>query len=229
MMEIPWLFNTIVIFALLPLAVRARRKGKLPTPPFILAATHVGELDPCLILQASRRYRMRAIFERDGTEPLVRLFLRAVYRFQVTQRPELKPILNERTKRDVDAHLKRGGTLMIFPEGSRYWEKRLYPGVAAMAHRAGVPIVPTGIEHGDVCLKEHRSTPFRAMLRAIRIYHRLKYVIVHFETPIYPDLNLEERQDVDRLMRSIEERFADFYRRFYQREGPVWVTSSKED
>ena len=228
-MEIPWLVNTIAIFALLPLVVRVRRKGRLPAPPFILAATHVGELDPCLILHATGRYRMRAIFERDGAEPLVRFFLRAVYRFQVTQRPELKPILNERTKRDADAHLKRGGTLMVFPEGSQYWEKQLYPGVAVMAHRAGVPIVPAGIERGDVCQKELLATPFRAMLRALRVYHRRGHVIVHFETPIDPNPGLEEREDVDRLMRSLEERFADFYRRFYQQDGPIWAGSAKED
>jgi 1-acyl-sn-glycerol-3-phosphate acyltransferase len=227
-MEILWFFNVVFVVALLPCIVKTHRRGSLPAPPFILAATHVGELDPPLILRASGRYRMRAIFERDGPEPIVRFLLRAIYRFQVTQRPELKSIVNERTKREIHAHFNRGGTLMIFPEGFRHWEKQLFPGVAVMAHRAGVPIVPTGIERGDVFQKELLSTPLRAMLRAIRIYHQLGHVTVHFEAPIYPDTNLEERQDVDRLMRSVEERFADFYRCFYRKEGPIWVGSSKE-
>ena len=227
--EIAWVVNATLVLLILPCIVKIKREGNLSDPPFILCATHVGELDPVIVMRASRHYRARAIFERDDSRPFVRLFLKAVYRFQVTQRPELKPLLNAKTTQETVFHLKRGGILMVFPEGSRYWERKLFPGVAVMAHRADVPVVPTGIEHGDVCRKELLATPLRAMITAIRDYHRLGHVVVHFTEVIHPDADLEEREDVDRVMGLIEERFGEFYRRFYKREGPVWIGRSKLD
>ncbi len=223
LMEIIWAFNAAFVFLILPLIVKTYKHGELPLNPFIFCVTHVGELDPYFVLKVSRHYRTKALFERDGPEPIARFLLKAMWRFRVSQRPDLKPILNKKTIEEVVSYLNRGGILMIFPEGYRHWEKKLYPGVAIIARRAKVPVVPVGIEHGDVFRKELLGAPVRAMMRALVDYRRGEYVKVHFAKPIYPDPDLEEREDVDRLMRLIEARFGEFYGQFYNSSGPTWV------
>jgi len=222
-MEIVWTFHAAFVLLILPLIVRTRRHGELPQNPCILCVPHVGELDPYFVIRATGRYRMRALFERDGPEPIARFFLKSMWRFQVSQRPDLKPILNKKTMRDVASYLNRGGVLMIFPEGYRHWDKKLYPGAAVIAHRANVPVIPVGIEHGRVFRKEFIGHTFRALKAAIIDYHRLRQVTVHFTEPIHPDDALGEMEDVDRLMSLIEARFADFYEQFYNTSGPVWT------
>jgi len=226
LMEIIWAFNAAFVFLILPLIVKTYKHGELPCNPYIFCVTHVGELDPYFVLKVSRHYRTKALFERDGPEPIARFLLKAMWRFRVSQRPDLRPILNKKTIGEVISYLKRGGILMIFPEGYRHWEKKLYPGVAIIAHRANVPVVPVGIEHGDVFRKELLGAPVRAMMRALVDYRRLGWVKVHFAEPIYPDPTLEEREDVNRLMRVIEARFREFYKRFYDATGPVWEQES---
>lgn len=221
-MEVVWTSHLAFVLLILPLIVRTRRRGELPQHPCILCVTHVGELDPYFVIRVTGRYRMRALFERDGPEPIARFFLRSMWRFRVSQRPDLKPILNNKTMREVASYLNRGGVLMIFPEGYRHWDKKLYPGAAVMAHRANVPVIPVAIEHGHVFRKEFIGHTFRALKAAIRDYLWLSRVTVHFTEPIHPDEALEEREDVDRLMLLIEARFARFYEQFYNTSGPVW-------
>ena len=153
-MEAVWALHAAFTLLILPLIVGTRRQGELPQGPCILCVTHVGEFDPYFVIRATRRYRMRALFERDGPEPIARFLLRSMWRFRVSQHPDLKPTLNKKTMREVVAYLSRGGVLMVFPEGYRHWEKRLYPGAAVLAHRAGVPVIPVGIEHGQVFRQE---------------------------------------------------------------------------
>ncbi|MEA3356109.1 MAG: lysophospholipid acyltransferase family protein [Candidatus Bipolaricaulota bacterium] len=223
LLEIIWVFYAGFTFLILPFIAKTKLKGTLPDPPFILCATHVGNFDPLFIVRGTGRYRMRAIYQMDGPHPVIRLLFRAFWRFRVSQLPELRPSLNRRTMSEAVGHLKRGGTLMIFPEGYWAYEKKLYPGAAVMAHRANVPVVPVGIENGAVFRPGIAPQPFhRVVKRLIRDYRHCGRVTVHFVDPIYPKNRLEEGEDVDRLGRSIEASFNKFYRRFYNIDGPVW-------
>jgi len=222
-LEIVWTFHAAFVLLILPLIVRTRRQGELPKKPCILCVPHVGELDPYFVIRATGRYRLRALFERDGPEPIARFFLKSMWRFRVSQRPDLKPILNKKTMRDVVSYLNGGGVLMIFPEGYRHWDKKLYPGAAVIAHRVNVPVIPVGIEHGHVFRKDLVGHTFQAMKAAIRDYRQLGQVTVHFTEPIHPDDALGEREDVNRLMPLIEARFARFYEQFHNTSGPVWT------
>jgi len=222
-MEIVWTFHLAFTLLILPLIVGTRRQGELPQNPCILCVTHVGELDPYFVVRVTGRYRLRALFERDGPEPNTRFFLKSMWRFRVSQHPDLKPILNKKAMRDVVSYLNRGGVLMVFPEGYRHWDKKLYPGAAVIAHRANVPVIPVGIEHGHVFRKDLVGHTFRALKAAIRDYHRLRQVTVHFTEPIHPDDALGEREDVGRLMSLIEVRFTRFYEQFHNTSGPVWT------
>ncbi|MEA3310881.1 MAG: lysophospholipid acyltransferase family protein [candidate division WOR-3 bacterium] len=222
--EFVWVTYVGVILFLLPLVAKSRRKGRLPNPPFILCITHVGNFDPLFVVRASGHYRTRAVYQVDGPYPILRFLFKAFWRFRVSQRPELKPILNKKTMNEAVSYLKRGGTLIIAPEGYWHWEKKLYPGVAVMAHRANVPVVPVGIENGDVFGPELRhKPPLRAAKRVIKDYRSLACVTVHFADPIHPSASLDERDDVERLGKLVEARFDEFYRQFYNTSGPLWV------
>jgi len=221
-MEVVWALHAAFALLILPLIVGTRRQGELPQGPCILCVIHVGEFDPYFVIRATRRYRMRALFERDAPEPIARFLLRSMWRFRVSQCPDLKPVLNKKTMREVVAYLNKGGVLMVFPEGYRHWEKRLYPGAAVLAHRAGVPVIPVGIERGHVFRQELVGQTVRALRTAIKDYRRHKRVTLHFTEPIPPDDTLEEKDDVGRLMPLIEARFAEFYEQFYNTRGPVW-------
>ncbi|MBC7092467.1 1-acyl-sn-glycerol-3-phosphate acyltransferase [Candidatus Bipolaricaulota bacterium] len=221
--EVIWLFYVGAIL-LLPTLVRSEKRGQVPRGPCLFCVTHVGNFDPLFVVRQSRLWRMKAVYQVDKPYPLVRFLYRSFWRFRVTQDPGLKPILNPRTVAEVVRYLRRGGRVMIYPEGYRCWERRLYPGVAVIAHRAGVPIVPVGIENGYTLRPERETEPlFRVVRQVIRDYRRLGRVTVHFGGPIFPDPSRAEAEDVPRLMRAVETAFQDFYRRFYGLPGPVWA------
>lgn len=223
-MEMIWAVYVGFIFLILPRIAKTQKQGGLPNPPFILCITHVGNFDPLFVVRASGHYRMKVVYQVDGPYPVLRFLFKAFWRFRVSQRPELKPVLNKKTMKEIVSHLKSGGTLMIAPEGYWRWERKLYPGVAVMAHRANVPVVPVGIENGFVFRPELRhKPPLQLARRVIKDYCLLGCVTVHFADPIYPSDSLDERDGVEKLMRFIEARFDEFYRRFYNTSGPVWA------
>ena len=227
MMKLIWLVYVGVIYLFLPCIVKTRKRGKPPRPPFILSVTHVGNFDPLFVVRSSGYYRMKAVYQVDRPYPVVRFLYKAFWRFRVTQLPELKGTLNRKTMQEIVAYLKRGGMVMIFPEGYWNWEKKLYPGVAVMAHRANVPVIPVGIEHGDVLKPElDQDPPLKALRRVIKAYRQLGYVTVHFASPIYPNDTLEEADDIERVGRLIEAKLGEFYKKFYGTSGPVWVKRS---
>lgn len=64
--------------------------------------------------------------------------------------------------RAARAVLKGGGIVVIFPEGTRSLDGRLQearPGVALLAARSGVPILPLGISNTDVLLGRGKRLP----------------------------------------------------------------------
>ncbi|AKI98024.1 lysophospholipid acyltransferase family protein [Kosmotoga pacifica] len=222
--EVIWLLYAGIILFILPLIAKSKARGELPKPPFIMCVTHVGNFDPLFVVRTSGRYRAKALYQVDGPYPLVRFLYKAIWRFRVTQDPKIKQSLNKETIRDVILYLRRGGTVMIFPEGYWNWKKRLYPGVAVIAHRANVPIVPVGIENGYVFRPElDDEPPLKAVRRVIKDYRKRGTITVHYGEPIYPDMNREERADVEQIMKAIEEKFAGYYYEFYDMEGPKWA------
>jgi 1-acyl-sn-glycerol-3-phosphate acyltransferase len=61
--------------------------------------------------------------------------------------------------------LKHGGVLGIFPEGGRSPDGTLQPfkqGVALLAQRTGVPVVPAGIVGAEAAMPRGRAVPRRA-------------------------------------------------------------------
>lgn len=218
-----WLLYVGIILFVLPIVARSKRRGTVREEACVFCVTHVGGFDPLFLVRESRRWRMKALFMGDERYPFVGFLFQAVWRFRVSQDPERKAGLNPQTLDAVVRYLQRGGRVMIFPEGHRFWERKLYPGVAQIAHRSGVPIVPVGLENAYIYRPGAEHDPlFRAVRRIVRETHRRGCVGVRFGEPIHPDPSLSEAEDVDRMMRAIERWFGEFYLTCYRLPGPTW-------
>ena len=201
---------------LVPVFFRVERVGRPPVPPCVLAVTHVGTFEPPFVAYASRFWRAKALFAVDPRYPFLRFIYGAFWGFEVTTDPERKKWLNPRSLARAVDYLRRGGVVMVFPEGERFWERVLYPGAAVLARRAGVPLVPVGLENAYCYHPGAESQPlFQAAWRVFRETRRRGAVRVHFGDPILPDPSLPEREDVDRMMRALARAFGDYYNRFY--------------
>ncbi len=159
----------------------------------------------------------------DEHHPWLRFFYQAFFRFRVTGDPREKGSLNARTLDAATRYLRRGGSVMVFPEGHRYWEGRLYPGAAKLAHRSGVPIVPVLLGNAYVYRPGAEHDPlFRMLGRIVKETRRQGCVVVQFGEPIQSDPSQPEAEDVDRMMRAVERSFGEFYRTCYGLSGPTW-------
>jgi len=116
--------------------------------PAILCANHIGELDMFLIGYKIRRYVRYMAKEELFKIPVLSFFVRKLRAFPV-----------KRGRVDIESvktalRLLNGGHIIgILPEGTRTRGKdrkdiRVKPGAAAIAVKAGVPIIPVAIE-GD--------------------------------------------------------------------------------
>lgn len=213
----------VAIVFVLPVVTRSRREGGVPGTPCLFCVTHVGSFDPLFAIRHSRRWRMRALFHVDERHPWLRFFYQAFFRLRVARDPAVKDSLNQGALAAAVRYLQGGGSVMVFPEGNRYWEGRLYPGVAKLAHRAAVPIVPVLLGNAYVYRPGAEADPLPRMLwRILRETRRRGGVVVHFADPILPDPAAEEQEDVERMMGTIERVFGVFYQDEYGIRGPVW-------
>jgi 1-acyl-sn-glycerol-3-phosphate acyltransferase len=112
--------------------------------------------------------------------------------------------LDREALRIAEGHLKDGDLVCVFPEGGTTVTGWLFPfegGVALMALRTGMPIVPVGITGTDKVLP---------MVRPVPRYHR-GGVTVTFGPPIHPDEidpSLPRRERVDLLTQRLYEAVA---------------------
>ncbi|MDA8325528.1 MAG: AMP-binding protein [Nitrospiraceae bacterium] len=174
----------IKIKLLVKILFRAKRSGaeNIPPPPFILAPNHSSLLDGFLIAALLPRPAVRSIFflgwEKYFRGPVSRA-LKILHVIPINR--EL--LLGSALRKGAEA-LKEGYALCVFPEGGRSLDGKLMelkPGIAAMAARAKVPIVPAWIEGAA------RALPRGAkMIRPVGIE-------VRFGRPLYPaDFATEE-------------------------------------
>lgn len=129
-----------VLLAGMHLDVHGREQVPPPGTPLVVAANHVSGLDPFLVARALPPGRfLQFMAKRELFVPLIGQIIRAGGSFPV-----------DRSTNDVAAIrtsvrlLGKGGTVGIFPQGTRGGEE-LRGGVALIAARGRAPILPAGV------------------------------------------------------------------------------------
>lgn len=119
----------------------------------------------------------------------------------------------------VDVILKRGDFVLIYPEQSLWWNYEkpkpvLKSGAYKMATRSNVPVVPIFITMTDSDIVGEDGFP-------------VKEYYVHIKEPIYPDVTLSEKENVEEMKNKNFEVWKNIYEDFY--EKPLEYTTIKEE
>ncbi len=144
---IAWCLWHILRIISFPLKIR----GKENTPQqgaFILASNHLSYLDPMTIGGCFPRRISYMAKESLFKNKIFAFILNSVGAFPVKKETGDIGAIKEALKR-----LKMGCPLVLFPEGTRIsTQKQNYPGVAFIAAKSGVPVVPVCIQGSDQVL-----------------------------------------------------------------------------
>ena len=160
---------------------RVLRSRDLPEGPCVLACNHRSFFDPPLV--GMHRRRPIAYFARSDLWqfPVIAFFLNAMFGIPIDrENPGLSSM------KGAVERLRRGISVLVFPEGTRTRTGKLGPmreGPAMFARRAGVPIVPVYV---------HRSEDIWA--RANKLPHfQSTGVEIRFGRPLVAPANLDPR------------------------------------
>lgn len=143
----PFVYRVVVAALHLPVVLAGRRvdvygREHVPPPgtPLVVAANHCSALDPFMVARALPRGRhLQFMAKRELFVPVVGDVIRAGGSFPV-----------DRDGNDVQAIrtavriLQRGGTVGIFPQGTRGGGE-IHGGVALIAAKGRAPILPVGL------------------------------------------------------------------------------------
>lgn len=140
--------------------MRAQVGAGFPPPPFVIASNHLSFLDPPLIGAVyGSRVRFLALAELFGNHRLLDLMMDAFEVIEIRRNTvPLGPL------RQCLAHLREGGVVAVFPEGTRvtrFGDVGFRHGAAWLSARAGVPLVGVAVTGTDRALgldnKMHRG------------------------------------------------------------------------
>ncbi len=152
--------------------VEVRSQGKLPEGAYVFVANHSSNLDIWLMF-AHLHYDFRFVSKKEwGYVPLFGWAMRAadiVFVDRGNSRKAMTSIIHAADK------IRRGRSILIFPEGTRSRTGELLPfkgGALYLAMRAKVPVVPIAIEGAFTLMPPSRSfiTPGK--------------IVIHIGTPI---------------------------------------------
>jgi 1-acyl-sn-glycerol-3-phosphate acyltransferase len=161
--------------------------------PMIVASNHASFADPPLIggvLPIRLRYLAKESLFRF---PLLGFFIRTLGAVPVSREDSQKA---GAVMKLLLALLKRGESVLLFPEGSRSADGRLKPleaGVAYLSVKTGVPVLPVYVKGSYEAWPKGRALPRPSKLK------------LSISRLIYPDTNMpSERERREKLMRSLE-------------------------
>lgn len=113
--------------------------------PFIIIGNHLSLLDPIIMALAVKRYQIHFLAKKElGKVKLFNWFLSKLHTIFVDRHNS--DMMAMRTCVQVT---RQGGVLGIFPEGTRHHQglmEELESGVALIALRSGVPMIPVYIQ-----------------------------------------------------------------------------------
>ena len=134
----------LLFHSFLPVRYEHAERLRQVDAPFILIGNHLSNLDPVVAALAVPRYQVNFLAKKElGKVGFIRKILETLH-----------TIFVDRHNSDMEAMracmkvLRGGGVLCVFPEGTRHHEglmEEIQSGVALMALRSGVPLMPVYI------------------------------------------------------------------------------------
>ncbi len=160
---------------------RVWRSRHFPEGPCVLACNHRSFADPPLVGMYMRR--PLAYFARSDLweNPAIRFFLFCMFGIPVDRK---NPGIS--SMKGAVERLRRGISVLVFPEGTRTRDGRVGPlheGPALFARRAGVPIVPVYLVRSDALWPRSKKLP----------HFFFKGVDVRIGSPLVPPSGLDPR------------------------------------
>lgn len=171
-MRIIWLFriSRLIVYIFSRLYFRIEFEGTENIPkdgPMLLAPNHVSFMDPLWVSLPVDRPMRYMTWDRMTQKPLIGPLMKAYGAFPVNVERADRIAL-----RKAGNQLKRGGGLVIFPEGARSRDGKLAKfksGVIRLALESEVPIVPATVIGGYRAYSVHHWFPRPYKIRIV--YH----------------------------------------------------------
>ena len=166
----------IICRILFKLLFRAHTRGEKNIPgkgPVLIAPNHVSFLDPVAVGAATRRQIHYMARDDLFTIPILGWLMKNLNSF-----PVKKDRADPRAIKEALQVLKKGGALLVFPEGTRSLDGRLLsgePGIGMLAWHSRAAIIPTAI------IGSEKALPVDAK------WVKRERITVHFGKAISPE------------------------------------------
>ncbi len=182
-------YGIIIILSKIFCPCRFMGRENLPKGSFILASNHISNLDPLILgISCARKFGYIA---KDSLfkNKLFSIVLHLVGTFPIKRDSSDVGAIKEALKR-----LERGTPIIMFPEGTRGGYARtqkVHSGIALIAMKSGVPVIPAYIENSDQVLPKGALWPKR------RLVHVTIGVPVKFsQNESYPEMAEEIMKEI---------------------------------
>lgn len=193
--KMPVLYRFILfiayLYAKIFLRLKVQVKGKVPKGAALIAANHASFLDPALVAvsfpEEIHFLARKSLFDN----PIFGAFIRSLNAHPISGDGKDMAVF-----RAVSEILQNNQKVLLFPEGKRSFDGELLPlkqGVALMAHKNNVPIIPCWIEGSIKVWPRHKKLP-----------HLFGKVKCYFGEPIYPVMEKDVKESIRIMMESLE-------------------------
>ena len=189
------------------------RKNVPPSGPLIVVANHVHVIDGELLLFGVSRWIIYIAKEPLFHYPILRSLLRWAGALAIPRQSTLSDIKG--LLQQVEQTLNKGSVIGIFPEGKRSHQGKLQagkPGLALLASRMHIPILPVGISGTD-------------KIHGISWLWKRPHIVINIGKPFYlpqPDGRLTKLQRealADLMMKEIAALLPPEYQGVYAKHG----------
>jgi 1-acyl-sn-glycerol-3-phosphate acyltransferase len=194
--KMPWLYRIVLcvayLYAKIFLRLSIKVSGQFPKGAGLIAANHASFLDPLLVSvsfpEEIHFLARKSLFENR----LFGSFIRNLNAHPISGDGKDMAIF-----RAVSEILDHNQKVLLFPEGKRSFDGQLQPlkqGVALMALKNQVPIIPCWIEGSLKVWPRHKRLP-----------HLFGKVTCIFGPPIYPAVGEDTKECLKIMMKELEE------------------------
>lgn len=194
-MKMPLLYRVVLflayVYAKIFLRLKVELKGKIPQGAALIAANHTSFLDPSIVAVSFPEEIHFLARKSLFNNPVFGAFIRNLNAHPISGDGKDMAVF-----RAVSEILYKGKKVLLFPEGKRSFDGTLLPlkqGVALMAHKNNVPIIPCWIEGSIQAWPRHKKMP-----------HLFGKVRCYFGDPIYPTIEADVKESLREMMSALE-------------------------